>query len=370
MKILEKATRELFYAGLSRKDYRMVREAVEKSNRKSVIDWSVSAGIFWIMSLLMSLNAEAYARCRPVYTGALASCAAALFCALFLLDRFPRMIYPLMYLFDLSVLGAGVGIALCQPDVRTVTAIAVAIIIPICFIGNTASCVIVLGLAIIAFAALGKPVIAPDVYAWTLLNLSIFSVAGALIGHVVNKARFERYVYAESVRQLADLRTKYAYYDQMTGLQNRRAYAEMLDSFQKEPPPEFCAVMADINGLKETNDVCGHAAGDELIIGAAECLRTAFAENDMIYRLGGDEFCVITLSPPEKARRSLERLKWAAANWKGRYVKSVSISYGMSSSKDFPDADSVVRDADSKMYEYKRNYYMESGKDRRHRRLC
>lgn len=366
--MLEKAARELFYAGLSRSNYRMVKKAVAESNRKSVMDWSMVAGCFWIMALSKSLSNEAYTRCRPAYIMGLASCAVTLLCAAFLVERFPRMIYPVMYLFDLFLLGAGIGIALYQPDVRTITVFTFSIATPIFFIGNTASCIVVLALINAAFAALGRAVIVPDVYRWSVENLAIFSVAGVMIGHAVNKERFERYVYAESVRQLADLRTKYAYYDQMTGLQNRRAYSEMLESLQKEPPPEFCVIMADINGLKEANDVYGHAAGDELIIGAADCLRTAFAENEMIYRLGGDEFCVIALSAPEKARRCLERLKWAAANWKGRYVKSVSISYGISSSKDFSDADSIVKDADSKMYECKRNYYRESGKDRRHRR--
>lgn len=365
MKIFEKIWNELFFAGLTREDYRMVKNEVAESNRKSLADWSVSVGFFWVLSLFISLRIESYALCRAAYTAGLVHCTLILLCAVFLVKRVPWTIFPLMYLFDLSMLGTGIQIAFCQPTVRTVTMIVIAATVPVCFIGNTISCVITLGAAMAAFAALGKPLVAPDIYVWSLLNLAIFSVAGILIGHKINKARFERYVYAESVKQLADLRTKYAYYDQMTGLQNRRAYSETLERLSGNMPRNCCVIMADINGLKAVNDAYGHSAGDELIIGASERLRMAFEGIDTIYRLGGDEFCVIMEAPAEKARRCLERLEWAAANWKGRYVSGVSISYGMGSSEDCADIDSIVKEADMKMYEYKRNYYMTSGKNRR-----
>ena len=51
--------------------------------------------------------------------------------------------------------------------------------------------------------------------------------------------------------------------------------------------------MSDVNGLKEANDTLGHEAGDELIIGSAECLEKSFEGINTIYRLGGDEFTVI-----------------------------------------------------------------------------
>ena len=108
------------------------------------------------------------------------------------------------------------------------------------------------------------------------------------MGHFINKTRYERYVFAESALQLAELQTRYAYYDQMTGLQNRRAYSEKVEQLSKQLPVPCTLVMADINGLKETNDTLGHEAGDELIIGSAECLRKSFDGIETLYRIGGD----------------------------------------------------------------------------------
>lgn len=55
----------------------------------------------------------------------------------------------------------------------------------------------------------------------------------------------------------------------------------------------FVYVTADLNGLKGANDTLGHAAGNELIRGAADCLRAAFGAFGDIYRIGGDEFAAI-----------------------------------------------------------------------------
>jgi len=53
------------------------------------------------------------------------------------------------------------------------------------------------------------------------------------------------------------------------------------------------------------------------------------------------------------------------SGWKGRLVDGVSISYGLATAQDNPDIDSVLNAADQKMYEYKRNYYTTSGRERR-----
>lgn len=156
-------------------------------------------------------------------------------------------------------------------------------------------------------------------------------------------------------------------HDVMTELGSRRAFEAVIDSFPKELPKNYCMLMADINGLKTINDTYGHKAGDELILGASECLRRAFNGIDTIYRLGGDEFCVITTEPPETLQRRITFLEQLTAEWKGNYTSSLAISYGMANSSDHQDIAAWIKDADQKMYECKRNYYMTSGKDRQKR---
>ena len=156
-------------------------------------------------------------------------------------------------------------------------------------------------------------------------------------------------------------------HDAMTGLRNRRAYSETIEAFLKKVPEDCCVMMADINGLKEVNDTRGHKAGDELIIGAADCLRRAFKGNDRIFRMGGDEFCVIAEAPPEAMERDIATFERLTAEWKGNYIESLSVSCGMASSREHQTIADLVKDADQRMYECKERYYMMSGKDRRKR---
>lgn len=154
-------------------------------------------------------------------------------------------------------------------------------------------------------------------------------------------------------------------HDAMTGLRNRRAYSETIEAFLRKVPEDCCVMMADINGLKEVNDTCGHKAGDELIIGAADCLRRAFEGNDRIFRMGGDEFCVIAEVSPEAMERDIATFERLTAEWKGSFIDSLSVSCGMASSRDHQVIADLVRDADQRMYECKERYYMMSGKERR-----
>ena len=359
--------KELFYAGLNREAYHKVSNAVWESNRIAIIVWSIFAALFWIMSLVMSLNADAYKACRTVYIIALIICVVMLVGALFLVRRVSWMLFPITFLFVLYLHCAGIGIAICQPDVRTVTLIVFSTITPISTIKRTSSTIVMQCVIVFLYVLLAKDVIEPDIYSWELTNLIIFSVVGLLVGHFINRARFERYVFAESAMQLAELQTRYAYYDQMTGLQNRRAYSEKVEQLSKQLPVPCTVVMADINGLKEANDTLGHEAGDELIIGSAECLRKNFDGIDTVYRLGGDEFTVIMERPETEVKKCLERMEKNCADWKGQFINGISISYGIASTEEFSDLDFLLKEADRRMYEYKSNYYQNAGKDRRRR---
>ena len=213
------------------------------------------------------------------------------------------------------------------------------------------------GIGVDGYSLIGQGKIADIISNKIESRREIFEEAAGIVAYRTKKA--------ESERKLAELQKQYAYFDAMTGLRNRRAYEEKLLQLAKDAPPEFCIVMADINGLKQTNDTIGHDAGDELITAASKCLTDAFEGIDTIYRIGGDEFCIIMNGSIEKADLCLARLTDLTAHWNGRYISSISISTGVASNRDHDSIDSMTAEADQKMYECKRYYYMSSGQDRR-----
>ena len=363
----ERLKNYLRYGSISKAEYDQVHEPVAEANHKALTYWSVLVSFFWIYCLLMSLKAPDYAMCRPAYFAALMTCIFSFICSRFVVTRFPNTLTLFKFIFRLSLLGGGIGIAVCQWNVRSLTLFAVAIISPSIFVDSTLSSLLVHCSALVIYILMGRNVIAPDIYSWGLGKYILFSVFGFLIGNAINKERFERYVFAESEKKLAEVQRRYALYDQMTGLKNRRAYEEKLQELEKDPPPEYCVVMADINGLKAANDSIGHQAGDELITGASECLTAAFEGVDTIYRIGGDEYCVIMTGPEEKARQYLERLEELVLHWKGRYNDRLFLSTGIASNGGHDGIEAVTAEADKKMYECKGNFYKSTGRDRRKR---
>jgi len=85
--------------------------------------------------------------------------------------------------------------------------------------------------------------------------------------------------------------------DPLTGLLNRRAFSEQLqDSLQLTDPAadtRVALLLIDLDGFKEVNDRLGHDMGDQLLVKIAERLRHAVRGNDVLCRIGGDEFGVI-----------------------------------------------------------------------------
>lgn len=156
--------------------------------------------------------------------------------------------------------------------------------------------------------------------------------------------------------------------DQSTQLLNRRAYEEDKAALLGGPlDADFAYVTADVNGLKTANDTLGHAAGDELIKGAAECLKACLGPYGRIYRIGGDEFAAMLTLPQDALEAAMAELEKTVAAWHGEKVDSLSLSCGCVTSRELPSENitELSRVSDERMYAAKEAYYRASGKDRR-----
>lgn len=99
-------------------------------------------------------------------------------------------------------------------------------------------------------------------------------------------------------------------HDALSGLSNRAAFEFHLKRLDREGPFPVAVLIADLDGLKLVNDSRGHEEGDRLIQAAAELLTSAFRTNDIVARIGGDEFAVLLPGIPEEiALNKLERLQ-------------------------------------------------------------
>lgn len=166
--------------------------------------------------------------------------------------------------------------------------------------------------------------------------------------------------------------------DELTGLFNRRAYEDDLLNYPDVPvEPDFVYAAIDINGLKVVNDSYGHAAGDELIEGAAYCLKKTLGNYGRIYRTGGDEFVSMFFASEKKLNSVIEDLDMMTAKWRGELVDSLALSIGYVTKREFSieTVADMAKIADQRMYQAKAKYYSQRGIDRRgqaaaHTALC
>ncbi|MBQ0064254.1 MAG: EAL domain-containing protein [Firmicutes bacterium] len=157
--------------------------------------------------------------------------------------------------------------------------------------------------------------------------------------------------------------------DPLSSLYSRYAYTEDLEQYTKYNSISDSLVVfsIDINELKSTNDRFGHLAGDELIKGAAFCIKKILGEYGKCYRTGGDEFIAFLNVDPSKAYELKMKLIHQADQWKGNLIETLSLSVGYASSQDNNDVgiEKLIQIADEKMYESKARFYLQANKQRR-----
>ena len=149
--------------------------------------------------------------------------------------------------------------------------------------------------------------------------------------------------------------------DALTGVSSRYAYEAALKRLEGLPslPKRFTVFSVDINGLKSVNDVFGHKAGDELIRAAANCIKKVFGAKGICYRIGGDEFVILSEVGKEQAQRMLAQLMNETAIYRSRKVKKLRLAAACVTAADYPDysCEKLIAEADKAMYADKRAYY-------------
>lgn len=159
--------------------------------------------------------------------------------------------------------------------------------------------------------------------------------------------------------------------DELTGFYNRHAYEEEMSRLKRTILKEnFVYVSIDVNGLKIVNDTLGHDAGDELILGACECMEKCFGKYGDLYRTGGDEFAALIYVDDDKLKEIKKNIQEVTSKWHGKKNASLAMSCGYVTQKqaDRLSIHEIAVLADKKMYEAKTKYYQQKGVDRRGQR--
>ena len=164
-------------------------------------------------------------------------------------------------------------------------------------------------------------------------------------------------------RERDDLRD-FALADPLTGVANRRAlltHAAHEVARHRRAQRRFAVVMLDLDGFKAINDRFGHAAGDDLLREVGAALTRAMRAQDMVARIGGDEFCVLapeTDGPgaDQLAERDADAVAGATGATAGAHRVGGSVGAAVYPD-DAQDPAALIAIADERLLEAKRTLY-------------
>ena len=155
-----------------------------------------------------------------------------------------------------------------------------------------------------------------------------------------------------------------AMHDVLTGLANRAVFMDRLGQAMARRlrrPEQSCGVLfLDLDRFKEVNDVLGHAAGDVVLVAAADRLRVALRPHDSAARLGGDEFAILVdniqnIGALETVARRVMAEMSRPFDIFGHFVQAGASIGAALAGPDHTTADLLVRDADFAMYRAKQS---------------
>jgi diguanylate cyclase (GGDEF)-like protein len=145
-------------------------------------------------------------------------------------------------------------------------------------------------------------------------------------------------------------------HDQLTGLYNRTFFEEEISRLEKSRHFPVSIFMFDVDDLKTVNDTQGHPAGDELLKRAANVLKESFRPEDMVARIGGDEYvAILPRTTKETAKLALERVKHFLERNNKNNQNKLRISIGIATCEKQSSLAETLKQADDRMYLDKRS---------------
>lgn len=370
MELKQKAADLFLRGGVATEDLDRILPEVMKSNRASLLTFSLISAVFSGCMMIYMTVANVNREFTAIY---LLVFAVTLFITLLCLIKKDLGMAPmiaLIYLFLTVLFILGMKLGLYNPLEISATFIALLLTGPFLFCDRPIRmyCIILVAAVSFIFFASSRHVhyiaslsaldaaeaelyasIAQTAYRNNIINAVIFSLVSMVASTYTMTIKMKRYSLEGTIRRMAET-------DQLTGLKNRASYQLRLDRMGVLAEHSFYCIYADANGLHEINNTQGHEAGDRMLCYVATVLGNLFGSEN-VYRVGGDEFVVLgSNTEPEVIRDLIERAKLAISS--ANYHVAMGMTFR---ERCETDVEGMIKQAEKAMYEDKDAYYASVG---------
>ena len=342
----------LFYAGVDRASYEMVRPKIWKANRTMVTVLSSIASILIFAMVISSFYSKGIMQNRIVYELGLVMSLIVMILSLTIAKKWHWLATFLVYAsYSIYyIYGILIG-AITDPTGKTVTFMVMLVFMPTLFIDRPIHVFIVTTVYNAVFIVLCLMNKTGDVLSVDTMDAVIFGILGIASGTVVNHMKVRGYVSEAMTKEIS--RT-----DQLTKMNNQNSFI-----FDKHRIPGKCdhslaCVYVDANGLHKMNNEHGHDEGDRMLQHVAEQIQSCFG-NRHTYRTGGDEFVAFIIDPNrEELIGNIRKLVQLVEDAK----YSVAIGYEISEINYHFSIDNLIKAAELRMQEDKEIYHEKYGR--------
>ncbi len=199
------------------------------------------------------------------------------------------------------------------------------------------------------------------------LQLTDMPLIGSVILIALLSPALYAFFYTPMIRQFNKLKRveikmrELAHKDILTGLYNRRGFMSFADQLLKlsdRAQRGLILIYADLDNLKQINDVYGHEAGDRAIESIAAVLKETFRKSDIIGRVGGDEFAILAMEAKAESldalrKRLKQNLKMTKYNIDSLHPLTFSLGIIYYNPEKPRSIEALLKSADQLMYEEK-----------------
>ncbi|MCQ2558499.1 MAG: GGDEF domain-containing protein [Oscillospiraceae bacterium] len=351
---------KLFYAGITREEYRRTLPTITESNRKNMRAFTMVTIIGMLIMIGASFFEVSLVKNRSSYLGIVLASAVMRFLLGKPAQKHPNLTYVCIYVFVEMLFAFGIVMGtFLEPRELAVSFPVLMFAVPQLFTDRPIRMNLAILVSLAAYFICAKLTQYPQTFVYNASNVIPYSIVSMIVSSYMMGMKAKRYLLQDENSRLVNT-------DQLTGILNRRCCDQRINELGAKGVPagmSFC--IADINGLKRVNDRIGHFAGDELVCAAAKCMNKVFGPYGACYRMDGDEFVAILEPGAPEGEELLALLQQCCADYRGEHIAGFSVSAGIVTAQGNEPLQDLIKEADRCMYAAKEAYYTKAENNRR-----